>query len=84
MSDTREIIREIILRDLAPHLPGGQLADDTRLFGPLGVIDSLAIIDLVAHLDGAFGFQIQAHEITEGNFHCVDALVRFVTEKRGA
>ncbi len=83
MPDTRETIRSYILDSLAPDLPGGRLADDTSLFGPRGVIDSLAIISLVAHLDGQFGFQVQAHEITEQNFRSVDALVAFVERKLG-
>ena len=83
MSDVREIIRAYILRELAPDLPGGQLLDDTSLFGPRGVIDSLAIISLVAHLDQAFAFEVQAHEITEEHFRNVDALVRFVASKQG-
>jgi len=83
MSDAREIIRAYILRELAPDLPGGTLADDSSLFGPRGVIDSLAIISLVAHLDERFGLRVQAHEITEHNFHDINALVRFVAGKQG-
>jgi acyl carrier protein len=83
MSDARAPIRAYILRELAPDLPGGRLEDDTALFGPRGVIDSLAIITLVAFLDQRFGFRIEAHEITEQHFHSVDALVRFVDAKRG-
>lgn len=60
--------------DLAP--------DDNLLLS--GLIDSLAVMQLVKHVEAENGIKIQAGEITLKNFKTINAIVNFVDRKKSA
>lgn len=78
----RDRIRQFLLEELDAGLEPDELAFDTPLFGHHGVIDSLAILDVVTFLEGEFAIRVEAHEVVEDHFGSIDALAAFVEGKR--
>jgi acyl carrier protein len=64
-------------------IPTGGLKLDSPLFGLDGVLDSLAILDLVSFLEAEFGFQVAAHELGEAHFGTLAGLITYVDSRRG-
>lgn len=48
-----------------------------------GLIDSAALFELVSFLEERFGITIADEELLPENFESIDAIVAFVTPKRG-
>ena len=65
---------------LRPEIDLGD-ADD---FLALGIIDSLGFVELVEEVQSRYGVAIEDIEITEENFGSIDAIARFVKQKRAA
>lgn len=73
---TRAWVRENFLY-MRPDWP---LDDDAPLLRG-GVIDSVGVIELVAHLESAYQFTIDEGDITEANLGTLGAIGRFVAER---
>ena len=81
--DLRTAIREFILAELDPGLHADQLTDDTSLFGHHGVIESLAVLEVVEFLETRCGFRVKPHEIVEDNFGSVARLAAYAQARQG-
>lgn len=46
-----------------------------------GIVDSLGILDIVAHLEERFGITVGDEDLNPENFDTVDALAAFVASK---
>jgi acyl carrier protein len=79
---TREL-EQFILTELVTDGGVTSLAPDDDLL-ELGIVDSLGIIQLVAHLEQKFGIQVSDDELVPSNFHTLRDLARFVEDKKGA
>ena len=55
---------------------------DDNIFD-LGYVDSLFALQLVSHLEEAFGIEITDQDLDISNFSSVKAIVEFVDRKRG-
>ena len=55
---------------------------DDNIF-ELGYVDSLFALQLVSHLEEAFGIEITDQDLDISNFSSVKAIVEFVDRKRG-
>jgi acyl carrier protein len=82
MSDDNllQVIRPFILK-MAPAPKRKTLNDDTLLLGS-GIIDSLAMLDVLAFLEKSFAITISDEELTPENFGSIRCLVDFVESKR--
>lgn len=60
-----------------------KLADHDSLLAA-GVIDSVAMIDLIAHLERTYQIHVSEDDMTPENFDSVTAIARYVQGKRGA
>jgi acyl carrier protein len=58
--------------------------DDDESLLEAGVIDSVTMLDLVAHLEREYAIKIDEDEMTPENFDSLSAIVRFVTSKKSA
>ncbi len=76
-NDLRAALREFILTRLDPGLSADDLTDDTPLFGHHGVIESLAVLEVVEFLETHGGFRVKPHEIVEDHFGSVGRLVAY-------
>ena len=50
----------------------------------LGVIDSLSMVDLIAHLEKTYEITIAEDDMVPENFDSVDAIVAYVEKKQAA
>ena len=76
---TDEIRRYI----LANHLPGeapDRLRNDARLVSS-GVLDSLAILGLAAHLEATFGVELSAGDTLPDSFDRIDEMAAVVSRR---
>jgi methoxymalonate biosynthesis acyl carrier protein len=79
---TSEEVRSYIL---SVHLPGenpDMLSNDDDLLD-MGILDSMAIMQLVDHLEKQYGITISTEEIDPANFESINALVAFIDKQRG-
>lgn len=60
----------------------GQFDDQESLL-EAGVIDSMAMVDLIAHLEKTYAITIDEDDMVPENFDSVEAIVTYVTGKQG-
>jgi acyl carrier protein len=71
-------VREAFL----PLRPALQLGDTDDLAG-LGVLDSLALLELVEEIQARYGIEVKDVDITEANFGSIERIASYVTSRRG-
>jgi acyl carrier protein len=76
----RNEIREY-LRDHRASDDACEFSDDDSLL-ELSVIDSLVMVDLIAHLEKAYEITIDEDDMVPENFDSVAAIVAYVRRKR--
>ncbi len=77
----REDLREFLTRNAATA-DVGEFSDDDSLL-ELGIIDSVAMVDLIAHIESAYGIAVDEDEMVPENFRSVAAIARYIEGKRG-
>jgi acyl carrier protein len=75
-------IRHIIVECLELGLAPEELQAEADLKDDVG-LDSAALLDLVAGIEEAFGFEVDVEDVTEDNFRSVAGLARFVRTQAG-
>lgn len=80
MSLEQELLTYIVKEHLPGEAPGALNAGDD-LIGS-GILDSLALVKLVGHLEQRYGVLVGPEELSADNFASVVALARFVDGKR--
>jgi len=77
-------VSEPLRQFLKDELPGVEdVTDEEDLLAP-GMLDSLAIIRLVANLEDAEGITVAQDEIVPANFRTLAAIRAFVQRKKDA
>lgn len=66
-------VTAILADDLNLAVP----ASDTDLIGE-GILDSLALVDLVMHLESSFGFTVALDQLDPENFQTVERISQMV------
>jgi acyl carrier protein len=74
-------VQAIIAESLGLPDGGAALGPETRLFGALPELDSLAVLDLLSGLEEEFGIRIDDDEFGSQIFDSVGSLVEFVDGK---
>lgn len=64
---------------LEPHSPDA-IDPNTDLLEQ-GVIDSLLMMDLIAHLEGAYGIRLAVEDIVPSQFRSISALASLIVRK---
>ena len=80
-SDVRRELRDFIEENFLYLHPDVELGDEDR-FVSMGVMDSLAFVELVEEVQARYGVTVQDADITEENFGSIDAITRYVERKR--
>lgn len=73
-------VKEFILREFLP----GENPDDLTADLPLisaGILDSIATLKLVMHLEERFGIALAAHEASKEHLDSIDRIVSLVRSK---
>jgi acyl carrier protein len=81
MADVRTIVREFVPSECMRGQPESALRDDDALMST-GVLDSIAILRLVALLEQETGIEVQSRDVEDVNFGSVDAIVRYVAQRK--
>ena len=78
-------MRDEIRRYLLTHRASkgvSNLSDSDSLL-ETGVIDSLAMVDLIAHIEKTYGISIGEDDMVPENFDSIDAIVSYIEQRRG-
>jgi acyl carrier protein len=75
-------IRTEIKNFLRKQAPKGAGFKDNDSLLAIGVIDSLKMLDLISFIEQQFKISVDEDEMMPDNFESVDAITRFVEEKR--
>jgi acyl carrier protein len=73
-------LRRFIVSDLLFDRPGVEVPNDADLFGQ-GLVDSLGLMRLVAHLEDTYRIRVTDEDLVPENFGSVGALARFVASR---
>jgi acyl carrier protein len=76
----RAAIRDIVTRHLRSSAP---IEDDTRLLSG-GLLDSMALVDMLLALQEALGVRIQASDIDPNDFDSIAAIAATLARSRSA
>jgi acyl carrier protein len=83
-------VKEHVRAALREYVAGSTLLgrseplSDTTALGTAGVLDSLAIIELVLFLETEFGIEFTSRDLDRRRLGTIDQLVELVVEKRMA
>ncbi len=78
--ETTVLIRNFVLRRF-PLASSKELTSDLSLLES-GIVDSLGVLDLVGFIEEEFGIQAEDDDLVPENFDSIEALTRFVTDRR--
>lgn len=78
----RTAVRDYLLTEFLPGEDEAALTDTTPLITG-GILDSIASVKLVSHLEEHFGVHFEAHEVNVDHLDTVTRIVRTVESKRG-
>jgi acyl carrier protein len=73
--------------EIRDYLKAHRASDGTDDFGDdeslleLGVIDSMTMIDVIAHLEGRYGIAVDEDDMTPENFDSVEGIATYVAQK---
>jgi acyl carrier protein len=81
--DVRRSVKTFIVEELLPGEDPDNLTDQTRFVSD-GILDSLASLKLVSHLEEHFGVKIEAHEVDVDHLDTLDSIAELVISKRGS
>jgi acyl carrier protein len=73
-------VKDYILREFLPGENPQELTDSTPLIAG-GILDSIALIKLIAFLEETYNVQIEAHEIDMKYLSTISDIVSFVRSK---
>ena len=74
-------IKEYILQDFLPGENPDMLTEETALVES-GVLDSLAILKLVAFIEEQFDVTLEAHEVDTQYMNTIAAMVQLIVSKK--
>lgn len=78
----RDTVREFITQNFLYMHPGYVLGDSDR-FLERRILDSMAVMELVAFLRAEFGVRIPEQDILEANLGSLEAIAAYVRAQRG-
>lgn len=79
-SEIKATVRQFLLEHLFAGQADAELQDDTPLITSR-LMDSIVALKLVNHLETAFGFEFEAHEVDQDNLNTIDIITAFVEQK---
>lgn len=80
--DIRNDVRSYILEEFLPGEDPAALEDTTELISG-GILDSIASVKLVSHLEERYGIRFEAHEVSVDYLETIDRIVDTVQRKLG-
>lgn len=81
--DVESQLTDYITKELVPNQELLPVKRDTKLIES-GILDSLSILRLTIFLEEKMGVKVNPDDIVHENFETIDAICRFVQEKKSA
>lgn len=81
--DLKQSIRHFILDAFLPGENPAELKDDLPLISG-GILDSIATLKLIMHLEETYGITLEAHEADREHLDTIDQIVHIVEAKKAA
>jgi len=75
----KEILFQYMREELGIDLDG---VDETTLLFSTGLVDSFALVDLIAFIEEQFGFRVGAMDVNPDNFDSVERMLAYVERAR--
>ena len=79
--DIKQSVKEYILTTFLPGENPGDLTDDLPLISG-GILDSIATLKLIMHLEETFGISLEAHEADKEHLDTVNQIAELVRAKK--
>jgi acyl carrier protein len=84
MSDAiKQDIKHYIMSEFLPGESPDELTDSTPLISG-GVLDSIATLKLVMHVEDRYGVTLEPHEVDKENLDTLELIARLVASKQSA
>lgn len=80
MRDAADQVRKFIVEELGWEGSSDELTDDLPLIEK-GILDSLALLSLVTHLENKLGIRIDDRDMVPENLGTLSSIHRYVTRK---
>lgn len=77
-----EQVKEVLVETLGIQDQAAGIGPETKLFGALPELDSLAVVELMVELENRLGIQIPEADVTAENFESLASLTDFVAKVR--
>jgi acyl carrier protein len=81
--DVKTTVKTFLLNEYLPGEDPAALTDDTALM-TTGILDSIAVLKVVAFLENQFGITIEPHEAVVENLNSLSDIARLVVSKQAA
>lgn len=81
MDDRKEKIRIFIVKNILNESDRDNISDDLDMIAS-GLLDSLAIVQLIRFMESTFAITISEADVDPVNFSCLNALSRFISKKQ--
>ena len=75
--NSKELILSFLVNDIGAANSPDELPTDVNLFAE-GLLDSIGIMRLIAHIESTHGFKIPARDLVPRNFMTIDAMVDYL------
>lgn len=79
--DIKRAIKDYIMAEFLPGEDPAELTDSTPLISG-GVLDSIATLKLVMHIEQTYGVELEAHEVDKENLDSLALIARLIASKR--
>jgi acyl carrier protein len=76
-------LRKYIISEFLPDEDEEDLTSDVELINT-GILDSISVISIVAHMESVYEFKIEAHEASLENMNTIASMRKLVQEKISA
>lgn len=80
--DIRKSVKQFILDTFLAGEDPGQLTDDLPLISR-GILDSIATLKLIMHLEDHYGITLAAHEADKEHLDTINQIADLIVAKRG-
>ena len=82
MSETiKQSLRTFIIKEFLPGEDPNNLADDAPLISG-GILDSIATLKLIMHIEEAFGVMLEAHEADKEHLDTLNQIEQLIRSKQ--
>jgi acyl carrier protein len=77
-------VKAVLVETLGLEARADAITAETRLFGSLPELDSMAVLELIVVLEDRFGIVVEGDDVSAETFESLNSLTEFVGERAAA